>query len=322
MFRLLIVASLLMLLTLSGGCAREARQTQLMTENTTNVPENVTWCGTLRLPGKWQDDTPVGGLSGLAWDEDESLLYMISDRGWLHRVRLRFASGELVGLIPLKTYVLRDRQGRALNEAAADAESMIVQRGNNGVRGDTRLLIGFERDHRIQRFYPNGKSVGKPLKPKGLRGAAANAGAEAMGRHPQEGIIVGLENISNGADKSSTRLFSLSSEAEWIYPLLDEPGNALTALETYGGDLLALERAFAPPAPLVISLRRVQLGGNAQIEVDTLAQLSSGDGWRLDNFEGLTHLGGNRYLMVSDDNFRMVQETLLSCFELPAPEDN
>ncbi|WP_156181491.1 esterase-like activity of phytase family protein, partial [Halomonas sp. PR-M31] len=278
--------------------------------------------------GKWQDDSPVGGLSDLAWDEDESLLYMISDRGWLHRVRLRFSGDELVGLDPLKTYVLRDRQGRALNEDAADAESMIVQRGNNGVRGDTMLLVGFERNHRIQRFYPNGKSVGKPLKPKWLRDIAFNTGAEAMGRHPREGIIVGLENAPSGSDKasssgkSSTRLFSLGSEAEWVYPLLNESGNALTALETYGSDLLALERAFAPPAPLVISLRRVRLGSDGQIDVDTLAQLSSGDGWRLDNFEGLTHLGGNRYLMVSDDNFRMVQETLLSCFELPAPEDN
>ncbi|WP_227370427.1 esterase-like activity of phytase family protein [Halomonas sp. M20] len=319
MFRLLIAASLFMLLMLTGGCAREARQTQLMTENTTNVPENVSWCGTLRLPGKWQDDTPVGGLSDLAWDEDESLLYMISDRGWLHRVRLRFSGGELIGLDPLKTYVLRDRQGRALNEDAADAESMIAQRGNNGVRGDTRLLIGFERDHRIQHFYPNGKSVGKPLKPQGLRGASPEKGVEAMGRHKREGIIAGLENAPTGIDKSSTRLFSLGNEAEWTYPLLDESGNALTALETYGNDLLALERAFAPPAPLVISLRRVQLGSNAQIEVKTLAQLSSGDGWRLDNFEGLTHLGGNRYLMVSDDNFRLVQETLLTCFELPSP---
>lgn len=319
MFRLLIVTSLLIFLALAGGCAREARQTQLMTENTVNPPKNISWCGSLRLPGKWQDDTPIGGLSDLAWDEDESLLYMISDRGWLHRVRLRFSAGELVGLDPLKTYVLRDSRGRALNEDAADAESMIVQRGNNGVRGDTMLLVGFERDHRIQRFYPNGKSVGKPLKPKGLRDAATNAGAEAMGRHPREGIIIGLENSPDGSS-TNTRLFSLGTRAEWDYPLLEESGNALTALETYGNDLLALERAFAPPAPLVIGLRRVRLGSDAQIEVETLAQLSSGDGWRLDNFEGLTHLGSNRYLMVSDDNFRMVQETLLSCFEPPAPD--
>ncbi|MGC3874823.1 esterase-like activity of phytase family protein [Halomonas sp. GXIMD04776] len=322
MFRLLIVPSLFICLALASGCAREARQTRLMTENTTNVPDNLTWCGTLRLPGKWQDDSPVGGLSDLAWDEDESLLYMISDRGWLHRVRLRFSAGELIGLDPLKTYVLRDRQGRALNEDAADAESMIAERGDNGVRGDTMLLIGFERDHRFQRFYPNGKSVGKPLKPKGLRDARSDTGAEAMGHHPREGVIVGLERAPTGTRDGTTRLFSLDTGAEWTYPLLEPIGNALTALETYGNDLLALERAFAPPAPLVISLRRVQLGSNAQIEVNTLAQLSSGDGWRLDNFEGLTHLGGNRYLMVSDDNFRLVQETLLSCFELPSPEDD
>ncbi|SHF30620.1 hypothetical protein SAMN02745148_02302 [Modicisalibacter ilicicola DSM 19980] len=313
----LILSCLLGVLALAGGCAREARQTQLTTPNTVNIPADVSWCGTLRLPGKWQDDTPTGGLSDLAWDADESLLYLISDRGWLHRVRLRFSAGELVGLDPLKTYVLRNRQGEALDEDAADAESLILQRSANGVRGDTTLLIGFERDHRLQRFYPNGRSVGKPLKPNGLRDARPNAGAEAMARHAREGVIVGLESAPIGTPEGTTRLFSLDTEAEWRYPLIDIPGSALTALEAYGDGLLALERAFAPPAPLVISLRRVTLDSNARIEVETLAQLSSGDGWRLDNFEGLTRLAGNRYLMVSDDNFSLVQETLLSCFELP-----
>ena len=62
-------------------------------EQKSEFPE-IQWCGTLRLPGKWLDDTPVGGLSDIGWDQDESLLYAVSDRGWLHRLRLafRFAS--------------------------------------------------------------------------------------------------------------------------------------------------------------------------------------------------------------------------------------
>lgn len=308
----------LCLLVALSGCAREARQTQLMTTHAVTSPPGIEWCGTLKLPGKWQDDTPVGGLSDLAWDADESLLYLVSDRGWLHRVRPRFSSGELVGLEPLKTYVLRDDDGNALDEQDADAEAMIAQRSDNDVRGDTRLLIGFERDHRIQRFYPNGMPAGGPHSPKGLRRARPNVGAEALSRHVREGVVVGLENTPEGSVDGTTRLFSLDTTAEWDYPLAANAGSALTALERYGDDLLALERAFAPPAPLVISLRRVRLGSHAEIEVETLAQLSTGDGWRLDNFEGLTSIGDNRYLMVSDDNFSLLQETLLSCFALPS----
>lgn len=319
--RLPLLPYLLVISVLLGGCAREARQTRLMTSTTQTSPAAIEWCGTLALPSQWQDDTPVGGLSALGWDSDESLLYLVSDRGWLHRVRLDFEDGALRGLEPLKTYVLRNDDGNALAEDAADAESLLLERAANGIRGDTTLLIGFERDHRLQRFYPNGLPVDEPLTPKGLRRARYNAGAEALGRHAREGIIVGLESAPAGTIKGTTRLFSLKSGAEWTYPLADDAGSALTALESYGDDLLALERAFAPPAPLVISLRRVRLGDDAEIDVKTLARLSTGDGWRLDNFEGLTRLGGNRYLMVSDDNFSLLQQTLLSCFKLPPPRD-
>lgn len=323
--RLPIISYLLALVVLLGGCAREARQTQLMTSTTRASPTAVGWCGTLALPSQWQDDTPVGGLSALGWDRDEALLYLISDRGWLHRVRLNFEAGfeegTLSGLEPLKTYVLRDEDGNALDEDAADAESLVLKHADNGTRGDTTLLIGFERDHRLQRFYPNGLPIDEPLTPKGLRRARHNAGAEAMGRHTHEGIIVGLESAPDGSVEGTTRLFSLKTGTEWTYPLAKDAGSALTALETYGDGLLAVERAFAPPAPLVISLRRVRLTDNARAEVQTLARLSSGEGWRLDNFEGLTRLDGNRYLMVSDDNFSLIQQTLLSCFELPPPSD-
>ena len=305
---------------LLSGCVREARQTQLMTGNVAQPAEAIEWCGSLALPGKWQDDTPVGGLSDLAWDADESLLYLVSDRGWLHRVRPRFSDGELIALDPLKTYVLRDDNGDAFEARSADAESLILQRATNGKRGDSVLLIGFEGDTRLQRFYPNGRAADEALYPGGLRGAGANRGPEAMARHPREGVIVGLESPPTGNETGVTQLFALDSGAEWRYPLADEAGSALTALAPYGDGLLALERAFAPPAPLVISLRRLSLASNARLEIKTLARLSSGEGWRLDNFEGLTALSDRRFLMVSDDNFSLAQQTLLSCFELP-PSD-
>lgn len=304
------------LLILLSGCTHDVRQVQLMTDDTRSIAANLEWCGTLQLPTEWQDGSSVGGLSALAWDADEALLYMISDRGWLHHAQPRFSSGKLIDLHPLSTYRLSDQYGNPLDKKAADAESLLLQSADNGVAGDTKLLIGFERSHRIQQFSSNGKPTGPPRSPRGFRGAQYNAGAEAMARHSSEGIIVGLESSPQGGTGGFTRLFSLDSDDEWIYPLADASGSALTALEPYGDDLLALERAYAPPASLVISLRRVSLSTDPHVEVTTLAQLSSAAGWRLDNFEGLTHLDGSRYLMISDDNFSLFQETLLSCFEI------
>ncbi|GAB2789873.1 hypothetical protein GCM10027040_15190 [Halomonas shantousis] len=308
------------LLTALAGCTAVPRQVSLAPQARLDATPQLRWCGTLSLPGKWHDETPVGGLSALGWDSDESMLYLLSDRGWLHRARPEFRGGKLVGLEPLKTYALRGADNALLGMPNNDAESLILQGADNSVRGDTSLLVGFEQHARLQRFLPDGSSLGEAITPPGLRGVQPNGGLEALARHSREGVIAGLEFPPQGMATGSTRLFALDSGAEWIYPLADAHNSGLTALETLGDDLLALERAYTPPASLAITLRRVSLEANGDLTVSTLAQLKTGEGWSVDNFEGLTHLDGNRYLMVSDDNFSLLQKTLLSCFEV-MPDD-
>ncbi|MHB0774686.1 esterase-like activity of phytase family protein [Halomonas sp. WWR20] len=304
------------LLAALSGCTAVPRQTSLASNTLLESTSHLHWCGTLALPGKWHNETPAGGLSALGWDHDESLLYMLSDRGWLHRARLEFRGGKLVGLEPLETYALRGADNALLGSPDNDAESLLLQRADNGIRGDTTLLIGFEQNARLQRFLPDGSPRGNAMTPPGLRGAQSNGGLEALGRHGREGVIAGLEHPPQGMAEGTTRLFALASGAEWTYPLADAYHSGLTALEILDDDLLALERAYAPPASLTITLRRVSLGANGDLTVKTLARLETGAGWSVDNFEGLTRLADNRYLMVSDDNFSLLQKTLLSCFEV------
>jgi hypothetical protein len=47
-----------------------------------------------------------------------------------------------------------------------------------------------------------------------------------------------------------------------------------------------------------------------------LAAFDSYKGWHIDNFEGLTKVGKNRFLMISDDNDSFFQKTLLVLFEI------
>ena len=70
----------------------------------------------------------------------------------------------------------------------------------------------------------------------------------------------------------------------------------------------------------MILLRRAHLASDGSVTVTDLARLANGDGWSVDNFEGLTRLGGQRYLMVSDDNFSLMQRTLLTCFAVVTPD--
>jgi len=307
------------------GCAGGVSPTQLAPP--TGAPQpGIEECGTLKLPSEWQPEgggsplngTALGGLSALGWDSDAQRLYLLSDRGQLYQARLDFTAGRLSGFSLLATLPLKSADGQPLEDDAADAESLIVEDGANGVAGDATLLVGFERQHRLQRFTPDGQPVGQPMRPTGFEGADFNAGAEALAIDRREGLVVGLEGPPEGMPAGITRLFAPASGRQWRYTLAPEAGSGLTALEGNGDTLLALERAFAPPAPLVISLRRVRLTDSGEAEVETLARLSSGEGWRLDNFEGLTRLDDGRFLMVSDDNFIALQTTLLSCFSLPS----
>lgn len=305
-----------------SGCSAVPKPTALAPDALEASTAGVSWCGTLALPAKWQDGTPVGGLSDLGWDEDESMLFLVSDRGWLHRARLDFTgSGELRDYHPLDTYPLRDRDGNILESERSDAESLVLEHASDGVRGNTQLIIGFENDARWQRFFPSGLASEAPQRPTMLTDTQPNAGLEGLAELPGLGLIGGIESAPEGWSKTLTRLFTLDGEREWRYPLADDAHSALTALENLDGDLLVLERAYTPPASLIIHLRRAELATNGSVTVSDLARLSNAEGWSVDNFEGLTHLAGNRYLMVSDDNFSLLQRTLLTCFAIEETTD-
>jgi hypothetical protein len=85
------------------------------------------------------------------------------------------------------------------------------------------------------------------------------------------------------------------------------------------GNLLVLERSFTGILnPFVVTLKKVYLnqcrGDNCRYKV--LAKMNSHKGWAVDNFEGLTKVEKNRYLMISDDNDNFFQKTLLIYFEV------
>ncbi|MED5499726.1 MAG: esterase-like activity of phytase family protein [Pseudomonadota bacterium] len=307
------------------GCSATPHRTAIAPADLLASTPNIEWCGTLSLPGEWQDGTPVGGLSGLGWDEDEAMLFLISDRGWLHRARLTFdGSGELRDYEPLDTYPLRGENGAILASAESDAEALTLENASDGIRGNTQLVIGFEGtatgngkgDARWQRFLPSGIASEPANRPEGLSGIQSNGGLEAIALLPGQGLVGGIENPPDDWPEKVTRLFTLDDRQAWRYPLADNANSALTAMESLDGDLLTLERAYTPPASIVIRLRRAHINSDGSVEITELARLSNGDGWSLDNFEGLTRIGEHRYLMVSDDNFSLRQRTLLSCFEV------
>lgn len=274
------------------------------------------------------DGQLVAELSGLAWDRDEQILYAVSDGGRLFHLKPAFEAGILRGVAGVAGFALRDENGRRLRGVWADSEGLALENADNGIRGDSVLVVAFERRPRLARYTPRGRFLGELPLPAGLSSvanyASANKSLESVAHHPEFGWLTAPERPMAGDEPGSLHIWNGPGDF-WRYPLRAVPNNSLVAMEVLpGGSLLTLERGHGLfYLPVVISLRRFRLpapNSPAPLEVSTAAVFDSSRGWRVDNFEGLTRLDGLRFLLVSDDNENAMQRTLLLQIELVDPE--
>ncbi|MFO1429131.1 MAG: esterase-like activity of phytase family protein [Candidatus Competibacteraceae bacterium] len=282
--------------------------------------------GVLRLPQATVNGLPLRELSGLAWDEDAGLLYAVSDKGMLFHLRPVFSDDRLSDVELITAYPLQGTDGRPLRGAFADAEGLAIINGNNGIPGDSQLVISFEERVRIARYSPDGRWLQDEPLPSPLQNSSAyanpNLALESVTIDPQWGLLTAPERPLRGEAPGSVPIYAQNGR-RWLYPLHSAPASSLVAMEALpDGSLLTLERAFVSLLrPFVISLRRTRLlADQTLLKVENVAVFDTSEGWLLDNFEGLTRQRGRRFLMVSDDNTNPLQSTLLVYFELlPEP---
>ncbi len=79
--------------------------------------------GTLELPPTKVNGFRLGQLSGLAWDDDEKLLYALSDRGVIFHLRPLITNNTLTGIRFLSAYQLQNKSKQVLKWR--DAEGVI-----------------------------------------------------------------------------------------------------------------------------------------------------------------------------------------------------
>lgn len=286
--------------------------------------------GLLELPAFKIGGMRFSQLSGLAWDDDDGVLYAISDKGYLFHLRPIVKDGLLIGVTLLKAAALTEvKNGKPLRDRRADSEGLEILHGRNGIRGDAELLVSFERFARIVRYRPDGKALGELALPAALMERDVfrepNEMLEAVCADSEHGVLTVSEQPLKNEPAGTTRLFSLSGGA-WRYPLTGKSG--ISALECLGeGRVLAIERDFGYVFRAnTITLKLVALPPtpiSEPLAPATVATLDTSKGHQIDNFEGLARHKGNRFFMVSDDNDLFVQRTLLLYFELlpdPAPQ--
>ena len=280
--------------------------------------------GMLELPPVKSEGLRFSQLSGLAWDDDDQLLYALSDRGILFHLRPVFDNDTLVDLTLLRAVPLRELgSDEVLKGRRRDAEGMDILGGRNGRKRDAELIISFERYPRIVRYRPDGHAIAEEPLPATLRDRegyySSNRGLEGVCADPELGVLTMPESPLNGERPGFNRIFDLKG-ASWLYPIEEE--YRVSDLVCLGGRrVLVLERDFGrllwrSAVRLRIATLSAKSAPPASVAVETVVLLDTGDGYRIDNFEGLAWHRGRRFFMISDDNDLFVQRTLLLYFEL------
>jgi hypothetical protein len=278
--------------------------------------------GALNLPEHDAGGQRLAGLSGLAWDDDDGVLYALSDHGRIFTLLPVFRGDRLVDVRLARSAALIDpASGKPVRWQRSDSEGLDILHGRNRHKGDAELLVSFEREPRIARYRPDGRFIADMPLPPALRDPKQYRGGnkmlESVCAHPHFGILTAPELPLKG-DHEFARIYGMDG-GSWRFP----PGRGgLSALECLpDGDVLVLERELIPLSlRTVVTLRRLHLpAGTAPdtvLAAETVAMLDSGAGLHLDNFEGLAHHRGNRFFMVSDNNDVFIQRTLLVYFEI------
>ncbi|BAV33346.1 hypothetical protein SCL_1031 [Sulfuricaulis limicola] len=279
--------------------------------------------GMLELPDLMRDGWRLSQLSGLAWDDDDGILYALSDKGALFHLQPLFEGDILTGVKLLQALPLRELgSGKPLRGWRIDAESLDILNGRNGRRGDAELIIGTERVPQIMRYRPDGYAIGQYTLPAPIDKAGVfrdpNKMLEAVCVDSTFGVLAVPEVPLKNEREGYTRIFNVAG-LSWLYPVA--PGDRITAMECLGqGQVLVLQQNYQNPfGQVVVMLRRAQLASGSPalpLKPETIVTLDSNKGFLMDNFEGLARHRGNRFFMVSDNNDLFVQRTLLMYFEL------
>jgi hypothetical protein len=226
----------------------------------------------------------------------------VGDGGVLLEARLVLDdAGTLVGVADASLTRLVGENGKPLTAVYADAEGLTLLPS-----GDR--LVSFERRHRIW-LYPEGGGVPRPA-PSPASSFPANAGMEALTAVPD---VAGDAYSVGREDSGETWTCRMSGACVPDVTVAKPREFGLVAMARLSPGVTAyLLRAYDPIRHNRITLeifRRSTL----------LARMDMAPPLTVDNFEGLASdtnpNGARRFYLISDDNNRPSQRTLLLAFD-------
>jgi hypothetical protein len=264
-----------------------------------------------------------GGLSALRMDPGGERFIAASDHGSWITGRIRYDGHTMKGLDDVEAAPMMYADGRSLSARGwYDTESIARDGGT--------LYVGIERVNQIVKFEnfdrDDVRARGKVIAvPPALRKLPNNKGVEALvvvpKGQPLAGTLIAISERGLDADGNLIGfLIGGKTPGQFAVRRTDDFDiSDATLLPT--GDLLLLERKFSWFTGLGIRIRRVALKALAPGAIVDGRSLFDADlSYEVDNMEGIdvhvTAEGETVLTMVSDDNFSMLQRTLLLQFTL------
>jgi hypothetical protein len=240
----------------------------------------------------------------------------VSDRGfWFAGTLWLGADGALRGIGGLEMSVLLRPDGRSARGQSGMSDAEAVERLDDG-----SLVVSFEQQHRIWRYADTGAAAEVFLEPPEFRDLPGNGGIEAMTPLAGGGLLLLAEEARDAQGGLKGWLWRGGRLRPLHYVSTDS--YAPTDMARLGnGDVLVLERRFSPLLGFGARIGRLAaatIAPGARLVPEEVARLE----WPkwVENFEAIATApapgGGDYVYLVSDDNFRALQDTLLLQFLL------
>ncbi len=269
-----------------------------------------------------------GGLSGFRFLDTQGerkgeRFVAISDQGGWFTGRIRYDGRALAGLDEVEAAPILDAAGKPITEKKLwyDTESLALD--------GTTAYVGLERVNQVLRFdasrgFVRARGEILPL-PAAARKLPFNKGLEALVAVPKGRPLAGtlIAMSERGLDHDGNLIaFLIGGPTPGQFSIRrTEKFDISDAVLLPSGDLLILERKFSWFTGVNIRIRSIPLKSIAPNAVVDGPSLFEADlGHEIDNMEGIdSHVGadGETVLtLVSDDNFSLLQRTLMLQFTL------
>jgi hypothetical protein len=263
-----------------------------------------------------------GGLSGLRLDARGERFISFSDKGNWFTGRILYHGRAMTGLDDVEAAPMLGADGRPITARGwFDSESIALD--------GSLVYIGLERVNQVLRFdfakgFTRSRGEVVPM-PPAVKKLPFNKGLEALVFVPKGLALAGtLIAISErGLDPAGNLIaFLVGGPTPGQFSVRRSQNfDVSDAVLLPSGDLLVLERKFSLLEGLGVRIRRIALQSLAPDAVVDGPSIFEADlGQEIDNMEGIdahvTPEGDTMLTMVSDDNFSMLQRTLLLQFKL------